>query len=146
MVRKQLLGIVAVLKDASQWAADGGVMGPEGSCLREVLSCSLEGGSWSRSDSRLVIGLLVNRYLFSNYHVWALGLALPALDVYIPSRRSRDLWWCDNRFTPNPGDIPKAKGHRSADRAENAEFESNNVAGVSSSFWGVRESQSLVTW
>lgn len=57
---------------------------------------------WERKspdDLRLVIGLLlVNRYLLSNYHVWALGLALgnsceqvSVLDVYIMRWRSRDL-------------------------------------------------------
>lgn len=154
MVRKQLLGIAAVLKDASQWATDGGVMGPEGSWLRGVLSCSLEGGSWLRSDSRLVIGLLlVNRYLFSNYHVWALDLALDTVVSkflpWMPTFQAGGVGTYGgaiNPFTPNPGDILKAKGRRSADRAENAEFESSNVAGVSSSFWGIRESQSLVTW
>lgn len=53
-----------------------------------------------------------------------MGLALggsceqvPALDVYILSRRSRDLQKCHNKpFTSNPGDIQMAAGQQTASR------------------------------
>lgn len=49
------------------------VIEAEGSWLHGALSClGKKGDGRSTGDLRLVIGLLlVNRYLFSNYHVWA---------------------------------------------------------------------------
>lgn len=91
-------------------------MEPEDSWPHGVLSCFREEGRRSTDDLRLVIGLLsVNRYLFNNHHVWALGLALgdscehiPALNMYIPRWRNRDFQCCNNPFTPKPGDMPMA--------------------------------------